>query len=136
LTPVHGAGREAPGRFPSSGPDRLSDGHVVPETVVHETDIARWLLGEEIVRAPVHPPRSTRHAAAGVRDPLLVGYQTGIGALRLPAQPSAADKDLTDNQGVQQMAEQQLQEFDARQLRNHHRHHFLHRGQIPSGRPV
>jgi myo-inositol 2-dehydrogenase / D-chiro-inositol 1-dehydrogenase len=54
---------------------------IVTDTVVHEMDTIRWLLGEEIVRATVLTPRPTGHAAEGVQDPQLVIFETEGGAL-------------------------------------------------------
>jgi len=54
---------------------------IVTDTVVHEMDTVRWLLGQEIVRATVLTPRPTSLAAEGVRDPQLVIFETDEGAL-------------------------------------------------------
>ena len=54
---------------------------IVTDTVVHEMDTVRWLLGQEIVRATVLTPRPTSLAAEGVDDPLFVIFQTEDGAL-------------------------------------------------------
>jgi myo-inositol 2-dehydrogenase/D-chiro-inositol 1-dehydrogenase len=54
---------------------------VITDTVVHEVDIARWLLGEEVVRATVHAGRASGRTAAGLRDPQLVVLETEAGVL-------------------------------------------------------
>jgi myo-inositol 2-dehydrogenase / D-chiro-inositol 1-dehydrogenase len=54
---------------------------IITDTVVHEIDVARWLLHEEIVRTTVYTPRSTSHAAEGVRDPQFVVLETEAGVL-------------------------------------------------------
>jgi len=54
---------------------------IVTDTVVHEMDAVRWLLGQEIVRATVLTPRPTSHAADGVHDPQFVIFETEDGAL-------------------------------------------------------
>ena len=54
---------------------------IITDTVVHEIDTVRWLLGDEIVRATVYTPRSSSHAADGVRDPQFVVLETASGVL-------------------------------------------------------
>jgi myo-inositol 2-dehydrogenase/D-chiro-inositol 1-dehydrogenase len=54
---------------------------IITDTVVHEMDTVRWLLDEEIVRATVMTPRASSRAAAGVRDPQLVVFETESGVL-------------------------------------------------------
>jgi myo-inositol 2-dehydrogenase/D-chiro-inositol 1-dehydrogenase len=49
---------------------------IVQDSVVHEVDVARFLLGEEIAAVTVLRPRSTRHAHEGLSDPLLVLLET------------------------------------------------------------
>jgi myo-inositol 2-dehydrogenase/D-chiro-inositol 1-dehydrogenase len=49
--------------------------------VVHEVDVARFLLGEEIAAVTVLRPRATRHAVAGQSDPLLVFFETTSGRM-------------------------------------------------------
>jgi myo-inositol 2-dehydrogenase / D-chiro-inositol 1-dehydrogenase len=51
------------------------------ESVVHEVDIVRWLLGQEIAAVTVLAPRPTRHAPPGIRDPMLVLLETDGGVL-------------------------------------------------------
>jgi myo-inositol 2-dehydrogenase/D-chiro-inositol 1-dehydrogenase len=54
---------------------------IITDTAVHEIDITRWLLGEEIVRATVLTPRATSKARAGLRDPQLLLFETSGGRL-------------------------------------------------------
>jgi myo-inositol 2-dehydrogenase/D-chiro-inositol 1-dehydrogenase len=54
---------------------------ILTDSVVHDVDTARWLLGQEIVRVTVLTPRATSHAPEGVQDPLLVLFETDAGAL-------------------------------------------------------
>ena len=54
---------------------------LITSSAVHEIDITRWLLGEEIVGASVRAPRPTSHAANGLRDPQLVLLETASGVL-------------------------------------------------------
>jgi len=51
------------------------------DSVVHEVDVARWLLGEEIAAVTVLAGRATRHAPDGVRDPQIVLLETESGVV-------------------------------------------------------
>ena len=61
--------------------DGYSSDMLITESVVHEVDVVRWLLGEELARVTVHAPRPTGQAAPGVRDPQLVVLETESGVL-------------------------------------------------------
>jgi myo-inositol 2-dehydrogenase / D-chiro-inositol 1-dehydrogenase len=63
--------------IPPSFDQRLA----LTDSVVHEVDVARWLLGEEIAAATVVAGRPTRRAPSGVRDPQVVLLETGSGVL-------------------------------------------------------
>jgi myo-inositol 2-dehydrogenase / D-chiro-inositol 1-dehydrogenase len=54
---------------------------LITSSAIHEIDVARWLLGEEIVSASVHVPRSTGQAPAGLRDPQFVVLESEGGVL-------------------------------------------------------
>ena len=54
---------------------------IITDTVVHEVDITRWLLGQEIVRVQVMTPRPSSRAREGLRDPQLVIFETEGGQL-------------------------------------------------------
>lgn len=54
---------------------------ILTDSVVHDVDAARWLLGQELVKVTVLTPRPSRNAPAGVHDPQLVVFQTDAGAL-------------------------------------------------------
>src|SRR3954447_19676965 len=45
---------------------------IVKDTVVHDIDTIRWLLGQELVEATAVRPRVTGRAAPGTQDPLIV----------------------------------------------------------------
>jgi myo-inositol 2-dehydrogenase / D-chiro-inositol 1-dehydrogenase len=62
-------------------PPGVTTESVVQDSVVHEVDVARFLLGEEIAAVTVLRPRSTRHAAEGLSDPLLVLLETAGGRM-------------------------------------------------------
>lgn len=51
------------------------------DSVVHEVDAARWLLGEELVAVTSVPVRSSPVVGAGVRDPQLVLLETASGVV-------------------------------------------------------
>jgi len=53
----------------------------ITDSVVHEVDVVRWLLGEEIVAVTVVAGRSTRNAPGAVRDPQLVLLETSSGVV-------------------------------------------------------
>jgi myo-inositol 2-dehydrogenase/D-chiro-inositol 1-dehydrogenase len=54
---------------------------IIKDTVVHDVDTVRWLLGLELVKATALRTRSTSLAAPGVRDPQVVTFETEDGAL-------------------------------------------------------
>ena len=54
---------------------------LITSSCVHEIDITRWLLGEEIVAATVRAPRSSKQAPAGLLDPQLILLETASGVL-------------------------------------------------------
>jgi myo-inositol 2-dehydrogenase/D-chiro-inositol 1-dehydrogenase len=54
---------------------------LITDSVVHEIDTVRWLLGEEIARATVFAPRASSRAAAGLQDPQVVIFETASGRL-------------------------------------------------------
>lgn len=51
------------------------------DSVIHEIDAARWLLGAELVAATVVPTRRSPLAAEGMRDPQLVLLEAANGAV-------------------------------------------------------
>jgi myo-inositol 2-dehydrogenase/D-chiro-inositol 1-dehydrogenase len=52
---------------------------IVKDTVVHDVDTVRWLLGQELVRATVIRPRVTSRAPQGTQDPQIVLFETDRG---------------------------------------------------------
>jgi myo-inositol 2-dehydrogenase / D-chiro-inositol 1-dehydrogenase len=68
-------------RNPEAHPSADRSERLIVSSAVHEIDIARWLLGEEIVRATVFTPAPTRHARHGIRDPQVVLLETAGGRL-------------------------------------------------------
>jgi myo-inositol 2-dehydrogenase / D-chiro-inositol 1-dehydrogenase len=63
--------------IPPSFDQRLA----LTDSVVHEVDVARWLLGEEIAAVTVLAGRPTRNAPSGVRDPQVVVLETAGGVV-------------------------------------------------------
>ncbi|MGY1784420.1 Gfo/Idh/MocA family protein [Geodermatophilus sp. SYSU D00698] len=62
-------------------PPHFTSEMMVNDSVVHEVDVARFLLDEEIAAVTVLRPRATRHAVTGQSDPLLVLFETTGGRL-------------------------------------------------------
>jgi myo-inositol 2-dehydrogenase / D-chiro-inositol 1-dehydrogenase len=63
--------------IPASFDQRLA----LTDSVVHEVDVARWLLGEEIAAVTVVAGRPTSNAPSGVRDPQVVLLETAGGVV-------------------------------------------------------
>jgi myo-inositol 2-dehydrogenase/D-chiro-inositol 1-dehydrogenase len=62
-------------------PPHFTSEMMINDSVVHEVDVARFLLDEEITAVTVLRPRATRHAVAGQSDPLLVLFETSGGRM-------------------------------------------------------
>ncbi|MEV4644509.1 Gfo/Idh/MocA family oxidoreductase [Saccharopolyspora sp. NPDC049357] len=54
---------------------------MIYDSVVHEFDTARWLLGSEIAAVTVRAPKSSSSAPDGLLDPQMVTIETTSGAL-------------------------------------------------------
>ncbi|NED96749.1 Gfo/Idh/MocA family oxidoreductase [Phytoactinopolyspora alkaliphila] len=65
-------------RNPTVQPHYVAD-MAITDTAVHEFDVVRWLLDEEITAVTVHRPRPNRHGG-DVQDPLLLLLETESGA--------------------------------------------------------
>ncbi len=61
-------------------PARHVTRQTLTDTVVHEIDIARWLLGEEIVSVALEKPRHQPSVSHQLADPLLVRLEARNGA--------------------------------------------------------
>jgi len=72
---VHCAHRNADIPLPFTTEQAITD------SVVHEVDIVRWLLEQEITAVSVLAGRASRHAPDGVRDPQVVLLETSGGVL-------------------------------------------------------
>jgi len=65
-------------------PDSLSgftSDMMITDSVVHDIDTTRWLLGQEITAAQVFTPRRSSLAPAGLQDPQLVVLEAADGVL-------------------------------------------------------
>ena len=62
-------------------PPHFTSEMMISDSVVHEVDVARFLLDEEIAAVTVLRPKATRHAVAGQSDPLLVLFETTGGRM-------------------------------------------------------
>jgi myo-inositol 2-dehydrogenase/D-chiro-inositol 1-dehydrogenase len=62
-------------------PDSYTAEMAIVDTAVHDIDITRWLLGEEIVATRVLKPRSNRRAAEHLADPIVLLLETESGVL-------------------------------------------------------
>jgi myo-inositol 2-dehydrogenase / D-chiro-inositol 1-dehydrogenase len=60
----------------ASVPPNFTSEMMINDSVVHEVDVTRFLLAEEITAVTVLRPKATRHAVAGQSDPLLVLFET------------------------------------------------------------
>jgi myo-inositol 2-dehydrogenase / D-chiro-inositol 1-dehydrogenase len=54
---------------------------LITSSVTHEIDVARWLIGDEVVSATVYTPRPTSRAANGMQDPQFVILEMESGVL-------------------------------------------------------
>lgn len=62
-------------------PDSYVTEMAIHDTAIHEIDVVRWLLGEEIAAVSVFKPRRSQRAAAHLQDPLLLMFESAGGAL-------------------------------------------------------
>jgi myo-inositol 2-dehydrogenase/D-chiro-inositol 1-dehydrogenase len=64
-----------------SVPEHFNSEFMIRDSVVHEVDVARFLLGEEIVSVQVIRGVATSAAPAGTSDPMLVVFETESGRI-------------------------------------------------------
>jgi myo-inositol 2-dehydrogenase/D-chiro-inositol 1-dehydrogenase len=62
-------------------PPHYSGDMPITDTAIHEIDVVRWLLGDEIVAGRVLRPRKTSRAHANLPDPLVVLLEMASGAI-------------------------------------------------------
>ncbi|MCC3772164.1 Gfo/Idh/MocA family protein [Streptomyces sp. UNOC14_S4] len=65
----------------ASTPPGYTEPMMIHDSVVHEIDATRWLLGQEITAVTVHKPARSSAAPEGLSDPQLVLLETAGGAL-------------------------------------------------------
>jgi myo-inositol 2-dehydrogenase / D-chiro-inositol 1-dehydrogenase len=65
----------------AASPPGFTSEMLITSSAVHEIDIVRWLLDEEIVGVTVRAARPSSQAANGLRDPQLVVLETAGGVL-------------------------------------------------------
>lgn len=64
-----------------SVPDYFTSFMTMTDSIIHEVDTSRWLLGEEIVSVQVIPPKRSPNAAADFQDPQFALFTTESGVL-------------------------------------------------------
>ena len=67
-------------RNPASAPG-FTSAMLVNDSVTHEMDVTRWLLGQEITSVTVLCPRPSANAPEGLADPQFVVFETDGGTL-------------------------------------------------------
>ena len=60
-------------------PGNYTSDMAIQDTAVHEIDVLRWLLDDEITSAQVLTPRRTRHARPELQDPQILLLETAGG---------------------------------------------------------
>jgi myo-inositol 2-dehydrogenase / D-chiro-inositol 1-dehydrogenase len=62
-------------------PEAYTSSMTMTDSMIHEVDTSRWLLGEEIASVQVIPPRRTPRAFAHLQDPQFAVFTTESGIL-------------------------------------------------------
>lgn len=62
-------------------PDSFTSFMTITDAIIHEFDVTRWLLDEEITSIQVIPPARSPRAAAHLQDPQFAAMQTESGVL-------------------------------------------------------
>ncbi|GAA3795161.1 Gfo/Idh/MocA family protein [Streptomyces chiangmaiensis] len=65
----------------AASPPGFTDAMLINDSVVHEMDVTRWLLGQEITAVTVLRPTPSNVAPEGLADPQFVVFETDGGAL-------------------------------------------------------
>lgn len=65
----------------ASSPPFFTSSMLISDSVAHETDVTRWLLGHEITAVTVLRPTPSANAPDGLQDPQFVVLETDGGAL-------------------------------------------------------
>ena len=64
-----------------SVPEGYTTRNMIDDTAIHEIDVCRYLLGEEIVSVRIDTPRATSHRFEHLQDPLVLVAKTQSGVL-------------------------------------------------------
>jgi myo-inositol 2-dehydrogenase / D-chiro-inositol 1-dehydrogenase len=64
-----------------SAPESFTSFMTMTDSIIHEIDTSRWLLGEELVSVQVIPPKRTPKAFAHLQDPQFAAFTTESGIL-------------------------------------------------------
>src|SRR5512133_1376801 len=62
-------------------PPGFTSDMLITDSVVHDIDVTRWLLGQEVVAATVYKARPSSLAPEGLQDPQMVLLETSEGVL-------------------------------------------------------
>ncbi|MBA2946020.1 Gfo/Idh/MocA family protein [Streptomyces himalayensis] len=65
----------------AAAPAGFTSANLINDSVVHEMDVTRWLLGQEITAVTVLRPAPSENAPEGLDDPQFVIFETDGGAL-------------------------------------------------------
>lgn len=65
----------------AAAPPGFTNAMIINDSVAHEMDVTRWLLGQEITAVTVLRPQPSRNAPEGLLDPQFVIFETDGGAL-------------------------------------------------------
>ncbi|MEU5317269.1 Gfo/Idh/MocA family oxidoreductase [Streptomyces sp. NPDC021056] len=65
----------------AASPPFFTSDMLVSDSVAHETDVTRWLLGQEITAVTVLRPRPSANAPEDLQDPQFVVFETDGGAV-------------------------------------------------------
>jgi myo-inositol 2-dehydrogenase/D-chiro-inositol 1-dehydrogenase len=68
-------------RNPSAPPYGFTTDMIVSDSAVHEMDLVRWLLREEVAATSVLKPRPSRAGGADLQDPLILLFEMASGVL-------------------------------------------------------
>ncbi|MFE5812110.1 Gfo/Idh/MocA family protein [Streptomyces sp. NPDC056479] len=64
-----------------ASPPGWTSGMLINDSVTHEMDVTRWLLGHEITAVTVLAPTPSGNAPDGIRDPQFIVFETDGGAI-------------------------------------------------------
>ena len=68
-------------RNPSAPPYGFTTDMIISDSAVHEMDLVRWLLREEVAATSVLKPRPSREGGADLQDPLILVLEMASGVL-------------------------------------------------------